>query len=90
MGSFYIPPAIINPAVIEDLNAPVIYSDGGIVRIGAETCTTICYRIYTFEGRVELHEVARIIQPRSAFDSSLTRAWLLATGPMDGRRENGH
>lgn len=82
MGTLYIPPAIVEPAVIEDYTAPQIYSDGGVVRIGSETCTTICYRAYVIGGAVELHEVARIIQPRSAFDVSLTRAWLMATGPM--------
>ena len=88
MGALYVPPSIIEPAVVEDYTAPQIYADGGIVRIGPETCHTICYRAYVIDSHVELREVARIIQPRSSFDASLTRAWLIATGPIpkDGER----
>lgn len=85
MGS-YTPPAV-EPVVIEDYTAPQIYADGGNVRIGTETCHVIYFRVITVNGQIEHHEVARVILPRSAFDLALTKAWLMATGPLE---KNGH
>jgi hypothetical protein len=90
MGS-RLPPANTEPVIVEDHTAPQIYVDGAVVRIGPETCHTICYRAFTSGGQTTLHEVARIIQSRSSFDWHLTRAWLVATGPMeqDGEKRGG-
>jgi hypothetical protein len=79
-------PASSEPAIIEDHTAPQIYVDGASVRIGNETCETICYRSVNVGGQTQLHEVVRIIQSRSSFDLHLTRAWLAATGAIE---ENG-
>ena len=82
------PPDNIDPVIIEDHTAPQIYVDGAVVRIGNETCHTICYRSVQVGGQTQLHEVVRIIQSRSSFDIHLTRAWLAATGALEGDGEN--
>lgn len=71
MGLIVMPPAIIEPADVEDFGAPELFATGWALNIGSEVVSTVAYVERPETTRIRRVAVVRVYYPTSLWHRSL-------------------
>ena len=71
MGLIAVPPAIIEPAEVEDFGCPELFATGWALDIGSEVVSAVAYVEKREAKRIRCLAVARLYFPRSRWQRSL-------------------
>lgn len=71
MGLIAMPPAIIEPAELEDFGCPEMFATGWALHIGSEVVSTVAYVERPERMRVRRIAVVRVYYPRSLWHQAL-------------------
>ena len=74
MADLWMPPAIIEPVVIEAYGTPEIYCNGGFPRFGPEVVEIVLYCTHPKGETVEHLQCGLLRMPRSDYEAALLKA----------------